>query len=350
MKLHWLLAPLFALLFGTGAQAVEVRGLYEGRVPVSVQSESARQAGTRAALAQVFVKVTGRPETAAAPALAPALEQADSLAQRFGYSGGRPGEPLELVVGFDAAAVDALLRQAGESFWASDRPATLVWVALESPPDPPRLVGSHDPSEATALIARQARARGVPMLFPLLDLREQAEVTPEMIAGGEELALIVAAQRYLTEEVASVYLRQTAEGWSARWTLHDETATELWESSGPTLAPVLESGVNTLADLLAAEARSRPSVVNLPEGRLAVRVRGVYGFDDYARLRAYLDSLSSVRAVVLREAAEDTLVFELTARGGPLGVAEAFGRGQLLRPADDGAMDTYVLMPQLFRP
>ena len=43
----------------------------------------------------------------------------------------RPGEDDTLWVSFDGDAIERVLRQAGQTVWGSDRPLTLVWLAVD---------------------------------------------------------------------------------------------------------------------------------------------------------------------------------------------------------------------------
>lgn len=327
------------------AGAAEVSGLYEGRVPVADDSEAARAEALQAALAQVLVKLVGRRDESTSAAAEALRARAQALAQSYQYVGGS-GAPLELVVGFDPAGVDAAMDESGLLRWGSQRPATLLWVAVEGEGGA-ALLDTEDPSAGAAAITERARARGVPVLFPLLDLEEQALVGPEALRASEREPLLALASRYATEAVAGVYARPAEAGWTADWSLYRGEDARQWQSSGATLQEALGGGVDSLADSLAESAEGQRLVAALPEGRLMVRIRGVVGFTDYARVDHYLKSLEGLEQARLTAAASGELLYEVVARGGPSGVAQAVQAGNLLRPAPDGSQDTYDLLPAL---
>ncbi|NKF23646.1 DUF2066 domain-containing protein [Solimonas marina] len=82
---------------------------YQGRVPVSDQSQASRDQGLRAAFAQVIDGISGNGAAAGVPTL---VGQAPQLVQQYGFDRTADGS-LELVAVFDKAAVDRQLQAAG---------------------------------------------------------------------------------------------------------------------------------------------------------------------------------------------------------------------------------------------
>ena len=94
---------LFALL-PLPALADDGASLYEAAVPVTDHGERQRKQGTRAALAQVLVKLSGSRVVLDDPSVAASLQRADDYMQKYKYQ--RPDrETLEMAVTFDSELV-----------------------------------------------------------------------------------------------------------------------------------------------------------------------------------------------------------------------------------------------------
>ena len=106
--------------------AVEVASLYTAQVPIDPEQDNPRAAAYEMALADVILRVSGS-ELANDPEMIELLfPDPSAYIMQF-----RPGEDDTLWVSFDGEAVERVLRQAGQTVWGSDRPLTLVWLAVD---------------------------------------------------------------------------------------------------------------------------------------------------------------------------------------------------------------------------
>jgi hypothetical protein len=93
-----------------------------------------------------------------------------------------PGDDDTLFVSFDGEALENALRQAGQTVWGSERPLTLIWLAVDWGRGEREIISAEDPQrsrdEARSIdrnrLLRQrvldiAERRGLPVAFPLLD-------------------------------------------------------------------------------------------------------------------------------------------------------------------------------------
>jgi hypothetical protein len=275
---HLLAAALVlgTLLPGADAQAAEVP-LYEVKVPLGGTSEAERAVAFAEAMRAVAVRVSGRRE-AAANATVTAADPALHV-QRYAS-----GSDKTLTVGFDGASVDRLLQQAGLTFWAAERPLTLVDVATAD--------------RAAAIDA--AQWRGLPVAWQ---------------AGAAAIG------------PAQAVLKGTPNGPQFDWSFSH--AGETVQARGS-----LADGINLAADTLAARYAPPSSRGN---SSLVLRVAGMDGVGMYTGALAYLDSLSLVRSVAVEALEGDVVRLRVVVRGDRELLGRIAALEAKLQPAARGA-------------
>ena len=240
-------AFLFFLLPGV-LSAAGGEGLYEAARPVADQGEDARGEALREGLAEVLIRVTGDARIAAREGAREVLADPLSLAQQYRYERDSVGPGLRLHMVFDPAALEALLRRHALPVWGRERPETLVWLAVDD--GRRRLVSGEDGERYARRLERAAERRGIPLLFPLLDLEERRAVTAADLWGGFDDAAREASHRYGAASVLLVRLQREQGVWRGRWTWYAFDETRSWATEGK-LGRALSAGVDELADALA---------------------------------------------------------------------------------------------------
>lgn len=346
------LIPLLILILSPwppGASAAQVPGLHEAEVTVTDQSPAAQTQGMQAALRAVLVKLTGDRGAAARGEAAALVRNAPNLVQQFKYRSeqvpadgdGTLQDQLRLWVRFDATALERAMREAGLPLWGSQRPATLLWLGVESGGERSLVGGAGAPGVAAAL-QRQAERRGLPLVLPLLDLEDSSQVGTAEVWGGAREPVLGASRRYGTEAVLSGTLLEAAPGqWEGRWVLYLGEERRNWSSQGPSPERLMEEGVDWLADSLAARYTRTPGAT---AESLELVVEGVDSVDHYARVQRYLDGLDVVARWQLKRVEPGRLTFDVTARGGSQSLVQVVGLGTVLQPVADGRDGRYILI------
>ncbi len=320
--------------------AAQVGGLYAAAVPVTGQTQQERRSATRQAFAEVLVKVTGNRQATALPPLQQALQRSLHYVQQFRYqvapvsAAGNEQEAVppaqELWVSFDARAVNQLLYDSAVPVWGRARPATLVWLAVE---DQGRreLVGADTRNELQIQLEQEARRRGLPLFFPLLDLEDQRQLHFADIWGNFGDAILQASRRYHSEAVLAGRLHHRADGqWESRWTLYLDEAAAQWSTpQAATVLEVLVAGVDGAASRLAARYAQRING-GVAGKRVMITVRDVNTLADYARTLKYLQSLDLVRRVQVVSVSASQLVFRIAIRSNRQGLVQAIAFGGTL--------------------
>ena len=333
--LLWLL-PLVA------AKAAPTTGLFESEVVVPDQSPAARSSAFRTALSEVLVRVAGRNDILASEPARTLLEDPAGLVQQYRYYTRSEREPpvLMLWVRFDEPSIRRQLQQDGLSYWGKERPDTLVWLAVE---DRGRryVVAAGDTSDVRQQIELAARQRGVPIVFPLMDLEDQSRARFSDIWGGFFDKVLQASERYNPQAVLIGRLnRSVSGGWSSRWHLQVGGTPSTWSDSRSDLAALSQQGIDDAADIMASQFAVASG--NAGDAGVTIEVSGVDSLADYARVDAYLAALTSVAGMRLVQVNGPRLTYRLQLNGSLQDLTRTVVIGSVLEPAMGG-------MPGSFR-
>jgi hypothetical protein len=333
-------ALLLALVLGAVPGGAQVRGLYEGQVPVLGKDAAERGPAVGSALRQVLSKLSGIPDPGG-PEVEEALAEPERFVQQYRYRDTPEAElPLVLWVRFDSDVVDALLADAGLPRWSAQRPEVLAWVEVVGAQGA-EMASPEDSTGVGVTIADRAWGRGLPVTFPLLDLEDRVRVPPGALwlMGPADIANVSA--RYAPAAVLVGRVEPAGAGiWLGRWRLTEAGALDAWETRGLTPSAAAAGGVDGVAVRLAARyAVADAGVAGTP---VAVHVLGVRGLGDYARALGYLESLDPVSDVRLTGARGERIGFSMRVRGGAESLRRMAAFGGVLaedtQVEEDGAL------------
>lgn len=346
--------------------SAQVSGLYEAEVPAEGQETDQRNKAIVEAFRQVLIKVTGSRGTIQHPQLASEIRNAPRYVQQYRYrmmtvelpaqrpvkSQPIPAEIAGIVmqappphptyeqvrmlrVTFDEKAVNRMLRQHGVAVWGNRRPATLVWLATEQ--DGWRSLVMPDSDEQLyASILDVMDARGVPILFPLMDLEDQTKLQVSDVWGGFADAIWRASERYGADAVMTARLVKFGpELWRAGWTLLLDKEEFLWDSEGENMAMTVDAGIHAGMDLLASHYA--PSAAENSVDAIYLRVTGVNDLYSFARLQRHLAGQSIVEKLSLVFVEPEAVTYALRIRGEQQALERGISLSRVLIP--DSAED-----------
>jgi len=332
----WHLTALLVLGLVSGAYApsvgaVETSGLYQATVPVGDRAQASRDEAFRQALAQVLVKVSGNSKIVLQPAAQKALKNSSSFVQEYAYAG--KGDGLRLQVKFEPEAINQWLIRNKLPLWSRERPVVIWWVGVEESSRQRFILGRLASAKHGALmqvVEKTAALRGVPVIFPLLDLEDRGVVSFSDLAGGFISPVERASSRYeANAEVIGILRRQSGE-WVGRWQLEFSGQTARWRSVGVTPASVLENAVNEVADHLAKHLAVVPT--SQKEPALLITFRDVQTAAAFARIEHLLRHFASIRHAYPLSIDGDRVRFRVIPRGQPGDVARNLALTGWLRP------------------
>lgn len=262
-----------------------------------------------AALGSVLLKVTGLPD-AGTPAVRDQLfPEPDRLVSQYSLQADD-----RVWVEFDAGAVRRVLDAAGQPVWGAERPLVAIWYGVDSGRGEREILSSDSQGSGTdserldelrTALLDAARERGLPVVLPLMDTEDLAQINFADLWGGFSEPLLTASRRYGAEAVLIGRARSySPEDSRVRWTLVAGGEQSSWEGSA---AAGPRQAAESLARQFATYAGSA--------GSLRLAVSNVSTLSDYGRLRNYLRSLGIIDGISVIRVVGDTVEFELNVRG-----------------------------------
>lgn len=314
---YWKAWVALSALVGWGAAQAEQRvDLYRVTELVTSQAADERARAASQAMARVLVRVTGDASVAQSSALTGYLAHAQHYVLQFGYSStdqlivdeaGKEWPAIALDFSFSETAVEKLLRQLQLPIWPANRPSTLVWLIEDQWPD--GKVPVRDEAAIAALRA-QAAVRGLPLQFPLWDLEDQMQASPDQLWQFERESLTRASARYQPNLILVGRYSVTSAGeLRGVWQWLDGDSTDLLDAQAGDLQQLAAPVFDRLADSLAARYAIVPG--RDASGQLLMRIDQVENFAHYRDILTYLEGLDALREAQLVRVEQGQLLIAL---------------------------------------
>ncbi|MDH5619995.1 MAG: DUF2066 domain-containing protein [Gammaproteobacteria bacterium] len=325
------------VLLSIPVSAVEVPSLYTAEVPYNRDARDPRAAAYETALKEILMRVSGSDLARNDAAVKELFPRPESFVMQF-----RPGANDTLWVSLDGQAIEQVLRNAGETVWGSDRPLTLVWLAVDwgqgereivSADDPDRTEGESRSIDRNRLLRTRvldiAARRGLPLVFPLLDTTDLQMVTFADVWGGFDEMILNASERYDANSILIGRIRPSS-GQSGRWTYY-------FSGTESSLNGTPEAVVGQVADLLASEFAIGGDV---PLETVALAVSGIVSIDAYGDVHDVLDDIALIERFTVTEVAGDRVSYNVEVRGGADRLSRALRFSGLVETVPDDPMQT----------
>ncbi len=317
----WLpkLVCLCLLTFPLTALSFKVDGLYSAQVGVESQFPGQVLKAKKLGLAQVLVKVTGQTKSLNKSAIRSALVKAEAYLQHFSFStmelpNGQPQAFIELA--FNKLLVDKLIAESGLPIWGQDRAAVLVWL-VEDKQGTRQIINDKGHPMVTQIMA-QANHRGMPLLWPLLDLEDQLSINPGVLWGLFREPIKTASERYQANAVLVGRMFQDSQQlWSVEWNFWLDGVEQKWSSQGSDLAALVDPLQDRVSASLVAKfalSTKAKGASNKLNNSVILRVDKVTQIDDYVALLFMLQTIAGIERVQLSSANGTSLEFRIFAQ------------------------------------
>jgi hypothetical protein len=336
------------------ARSIEVTELYTVQVPLEPENPNAPADPYRSALNVVLVRITGEQHAAESPLLAELFPDASRYVLQY-----RPGEDNSLWVSLDGAAIENVLRSAGQTVWSNDRPLMLVWLAVDWGQGEREIVSADDgdrsPAEQRSLDRnRQLRDRlqdaalwrGLPVAFPLMDTEDLGSINFSDIWGGFDERVLQASERYGAEAVLIGRVRPAA-AQPYRWTYH--LGNEVLEYSGEP-AQLIDQLANSLVAQFAVAG-------DVPLETVSLTISGVNSLAAYGAVQSIMADLRPVESFSIETVAGDRIRYIVQVYGGAERLSQALQGSRGLEPEsgigqgiDAGGMPQFDSLEFAYRP
>lgn len=350
--------PLVSLESSRGLQ---VTGLYSEQIPVSNDGEAERNRAFREALAAVVVKVSGDPRWLENPTIERAITQAQNYVEATSYFSESVQLPLEdntaaddadtesfylaeqriISVNFAAALVDELLADANIPVWDDNRPSVLVWMVLQSSSGDREFLTVDSNPEIVDLLQDFAAARGLPIIFPVLDFEDRRTLSESVAWNLDEAAIANASARYGADSILAGRLHFTASGeLVGLWQFQFQEQAEVFDGFDSELQSYLYDPLNRITTQLAGYFAISAESVAATSIRL--RVDGIKDLNAYSSLLSYVENLGLVETVTTAEVDGERIELQLGLVGDTRQLYEQIALDRDLLPINNSLEDSSV--------
>lgn len=306
------------LLLPLTATAVMVDQLGQVTLKVADSSKRERQQAVQDGLAEVVVRLSGQQQVLVEAAIADLLQKAERYLLQYQYMDGEvdPGTKKKqklLSLTFDEKAVTRYLKRAGLPVWGANRAAVMVWWVVEE--DGEREIVTSD-SEHPALdgLKLEAKRRGVPLVFPIMDLQDSQNVSEGDVWGFFLDKIRFASKRYGTDNLlVGKTVQLDLDKFKSSWIISVAEGEDWHDSVADAASEQWMGAIDNMADTLA----KKYSVVMLaePDAGFKIRVNHIQSLNDYVNVQSYLSQLTPVRKATLESVQGDSLILQLVLNG-----------------------------------
>lgn len=333
---------LLFILFAMPAFSLTVHGLYDAQVPIDDQSNTQVATAKKLGIAQVLVKVTGQTQSLNNARVRAAINNAEAYLDHFSFATKMLNDESQAVLklAFNPSQINELIRQSKLPIWGKDRAAVLVWLVEEQ--QGVRQIINDNSHPMVAQIMLQAQQRGMPLLWPLLDLEDQVAIDGSALWGLFRETIVNASSRYQADAVLVGRLFQDqAQQWHVEWNFWLDGAEQQWSSEGADLVDLVSPMQDRLTSSLVAKfalIEDDPSASLGTHDSAIIKVEQVTDFEDYVQLQALLANLDGVEKLQLYSANGSTLAYRVFAQSNLSQVKLTLDLKRRLRAVDDAAL------------
>lgn len=219
------------------------------------QSPEVRRKAASEALKTVLIRLSGDNKINQSPKLKSAINNATDYLDRYSYqstdktltiAGAKQSATL-LSMQFSANALKALLKQSALPIWSESRPEVLIWAASDRRGK--KYVGNN--SSMAKSLRSGAATRGLPIIFPVLDLEDRSALPVERLWALDDAKILAAAKRYDSNAVLSGRFSVSNKKWTGSFILVHRGKTSYLTAEGKNRWAVARSIINKVSDYFA---------------------------------------------------------------------------------------------------
>ena len=360
IALYSLLLLTLPLISLEPSAALQVNGLYSQQIPVTNDGEAERNRAFQEALSAVVVKVSGDPRWLENPAIERAIAQAQNYVEATSYISESIQLPLEdntvsagdadeeqfytaeqriISVNFAAALIDELLADADIPVWDGNRPSVLVWMVLQSSSGDREFLTADSKPEIVKVMQNFAVARGLPIIFPVLDFEDRRTLSENVAWNLDEAAIFSASERYGADSILAGRLHFTASGeLVGLWQFQFQEEAEVFDGFDSELQPYLYDPLNRITTRLASYFAILPESIGGASIRL--RIDGIKNLNAYSSLLNYVENLGVVATVTTAEVDGERIELQLSLVGDTRQLYEQIALDRDLLPINNTLEDS----------
>jgi len=362
---HSLMLLTLLLISWQPSAALQVSGLYSQQIPVTNDGEAERNRAFSEAFAAVVVKVSGDSRWLENPAIERAIAQAQNYVEATSYISESIQLPLEdntasadtdeeqfytaeqriISINFAAALIDELLADAGIPVWDGNRPSVLVWMVLQNSAGDREFLTADSNPEIVQVMQDFAAARGLPIIFPVLDFEDRKTLSENVAWNLDEAVISSASERYGADSILAGRLHFTASSeLVGLWQFQFQDQADVFDGFDSELQSYLYDPLNRITTQLASYFAILPESIDGETIRL--RIDGIKTLNAYSSLLHYVENLGLVAIVTTAEVDGERIELQLSLVGDARQLYEQIALDRDLLPinntADDSSLATLL--------
>ncbi len=332
-------------------RAADVEGLFETEVIARSLSAGDRKLAIQEAMRIVLSRVVAGEHAKQTGVVDSAVAGAENYVRQYQYamiSNGwhDDGGSRLMRVEFNETQLLELLRSGDVGIWSEIRPETLTWLVVERR-GKRRFYDADAMPELENVLTRAARLKGLPLIFPILDLDEQRRIAVSEVLSSDSTQLQAASARYGTVSVLAGHLVERDGCWRAEWTHFFNSGIRQWAGGCLALGDAVLNGMQGVYDTLSEYYGVKPE--NADKGLAVVKIKGIKTTDDRNRISAYLDSITLIKSVTWVNVEDDVNIYQIRYEGDAGHLAEALASNGPLTPVKLPGLDRRDFVYQLRR-
>jgi hypothetical protein len=257
------LIAVLAMLMKAPVYAVEVPGLFEVELVARSESTEDRTIALKQAFYVVLDRIMVSEDISKVPVIQQMLQNVEHYVKQLQYTTLPADEYVQtdarqLRVLFDEDQILELLRKSQVSVWSEIRPQTLLWLAVDEG-EGKQYYNAETMPDIASVLSLVAKIKGLPLIFPLLDIDDQQKVPVSDILNAEPQNLLSASARYEAPAVLAGKLSKKGGCWQSEWGFYFDGKIKVWNTPCQPLKQIFTSGLNGAYQILSAYYGVKPN-------------------------------------------------------------------------------------------
>lgn len=299
--------------------------LYSITINVESKSEKHRMDVAKAALINIFVKITGEEDVLKRyPTLAQHTKNAIKYISSFSYYEENidndqnihlksyeeeilPYSTLIIKFNFEPQEIRRILIDAKAPFWGSKRPSTLVWFIHQS--GSRKTFSNNDDFDFLNTFKEYAKFRGLPVTEPILDLNEISILNDEKHWDEIYNDIYLSSKKYKSDIIYIIKFNELSEGgWIALSSMKYENEIIKHDFMGEDINQFLKNNLNYLTSKLAEKFSIIGSNTYTNENYI-IKISNINNYKQFSYLTQTLSSISALRSLKIKKINNEALYF-----------------------------------------
>jgi uncharacterized protein len=352
MRVHLRTLIIFGLFICSSAFAAEMPGLFETEVIAQSQSLDDRNKAIKDALTIVLKRIVAGNNFLHDRAVKAAFADASRYVKQYQYSliesnpqtNNGESNAKTMRVLFDEPGLLNLIKSGNLKIWGETRPETLVWLVVEERGHRSIFKPETMP-EIDLALKNNAKKVGLPLLFPLMDIDEQRQISVNDVLSAYPQNLLAVSEHYGVVSILAGRVVKTDNCWKTDWAFYFDQGIVQWTNACGTLNEAVLTGLQGVYNKLSNYYAVKPYALEM--NVVTLKISGILAMDDRERVTHYLKSLRMVKSVDWQIEHDGVDVFKVSFEGNRTDLEDNIGLGRVLNPQDHESMLTDELKYRL---